>query len=607
MYPASCLIPHGSRRFIIQPSRTHTMSTQTKSKSLADKIIKASFIVGIAHICLKFAGLIQAKCCAQFLNDAEYTAIIAIGMETILTSLFLIGEECIGPTFLTLFVKEKEQKSEDEAWHFTNVTLTYQSLLLIAVVASIMCFPDFYINLVSQLRAPVAPAAGAAAAELAAYQTALEEYNSVYQPLRYGLRIIAPGLLFLSLGSTTYVLLNGYKKFFRAAFGDASTKICIVIGLVIGWKLNLGINALCFGILVGSVAKLLTHFAGMISKLHYLRPSFDFHNPAFKAMLWLMLPLLCGILFAKFRDIFNNSYILTGDNVPDFKAVVKANSLGRKLFTTIQWLVPYALQIALFPFLCELVNKNDRKELGKVIGNACKLLLSVFIPVSAAILVIGVPLTVLIFLGGKTNVEVASMAGLSTVCYSLVLPVAAIECVLMQGAFADQKTVAVTAIGIFSSMLSVIFSYIVIVCIGVDARGALLVVSLGFVFSRFIKSVLLILHLRRTTPMFELGETVVFLVKTCVLAVLVAGAAWAASRGMDAVLPSGLANALSDTAASELQNVSRVRIALNIVVASAGAFVAFAVGSFLLKLKEPQMMFQWTFEKVLKKANKKNK
>ena len=70
---------------------------------------------------------------------------------------------------------------------------------------------------------------------------------------------------------------------------------------------------------------------------------------------------------------------------------------------------------------------------------------------------------------------------------------------------------------------------------------------------------------------------------------------------MDAILPSGLTAALSDTTAPELQNVSRLRIALNIVVASAGAFVAFAIGALLLKLKEPQMMFQWTFEKFLNK------
>ena len=574
----------------------------TKRKSLADRIIKASFVVGIAHILLKFAGLIQAKCCAQFLDDAEYTAIIAIAMGAILNSLFLIGEEVIGPTFLTLFVKEKDSQSEEAAWRFTNVTLSFTSLLLLVVCASIVCFPDAYIGLVTQLRAPAPPPEGADAATLALHQAQLADFNSVYIPLRNGLRIIAPGLLFLSLGSTTYVLLNGYKKFFLAAFGDASTKICIVIGLLVGWRLDMGLNALCLGILAGSVAKLLTHLCGLAGKLRLLRPSLDWRNPAFRRMLWLMLPLLAGILFAKFRDVFNNIYILTGDNIPNYEAVVKANDLGRKLFTTIQWLVPYALQIALFPFLCELVNKNDRQELGKVIGNSCRLLLAVFIPVSAAILVVGGPLTVLIFAGGKTGVEVASMAGLSTICYSLVLPVAAIECVLMQGAFADEKTVAVTVIGISSSLLSVIISYVLIVMVGVDARGALLTVSLGFVASRFIKSLLLILHLRRSTPMFEGAQTLAFLARTLLLAVLVAGAAWAALRGIDAILPSGLAAVAEGGAADALKAVSRVRLAVHIGVAGLAGVAAYAIGAWLLRLEEPRLMLQWTVGKALAKV-----
>lgn len=581
------------------------MTQPSQNKSLADKIIKASFIVGIAHICLKFTGLIQAKCCAQFLDSAEYTAIIAIAMGAILNSLFLIGEEVIGPTFLTLFVKEKKQKSEADAWAFTNVTLSFQSLLLIAVVASVICFPDFYINLVTQLRPPAPLPEGADAAAQAAYAAELAKYNSVYVPLKNGLRIIAPGLLFLSLGSTTYVLLNGYKKFFLAAFGDASTKICLIIGLVIGWKLNMGLNALCFGILIGSVAKVATHACGMIRELKFLRPSFNFKNPAFKTMLLLMLPLLIGIIFAKFRDVFNNIYVLTGDNVPDYEAVVKANDLGRKLFTTIQWLVPYALQIALFPFLCDLVNSDDRKRLGDVIGNSCKLLLSVFIPMSAAIFVIGVPLTVLIFLGGKTDVQVASMAGMSTACYSLVLPAAAIECVLMQGAFADQKTVAVTVIGIATSFLSVLASYIFIVQVGVDAQGALLVVSLGFVISRFIKSAALILHMRRSTPMFPFKETLVFLVKTLLLAAIVALCAWGASAGTSAILPNGVEKALSANPGDIMGKVSRVNLAINIAMAFVASALAFFAGSFALKLEEPKLMLQWTLGKVFAKLKRK--
>jgi hypothetical protein len=141
-------------------------------------------------------------------------------------------------------------------------------------------------------------------------------------------------------------------------------------------------RALFLGILVGSAAKLLTHAVGLIKHLHYLRPSLDWRNPAFRTMLVLMLPLLAGIIFAKIRDNFNNIYILTHI---DQQGILMANDLGRKLFATIQWLVPYALQIALFPFLCELVSQQDRKKLGMVLGSSCKLLLAVFVPARPAL------------------------------------------------------------------------------------------------------------------------------------------------------------------------------------------------------------------------------
>ena len=58
-------------------------------KSLADKIIKASVIVGIANILLKFTGLIYTKCATHFLSSAEYSAIIVIAMGGIINELFL--------------------------------------------------------------------------------------------------------------------------------------------------------------------------------------------------------------------------------------------------------------------------------------------------------------------------------------------------------------------------------------------------------------------------------------------------------------------------------------------------------------------------------------
>jgi peptidoglycan biosynthesis protein MviN/MurJ (putative lipid II flippase) len=319
-------------------------------------------------------------------------------------------------------------------------------------------------------------------------------------------------------------------------------------------------------------------------------------------MLVLMLPLLAGIIFAKVRDNFNNIYILTHIDQP---GVLMANDLGRKLFSTIQWLVPYALQIALFPFLCELVSKKDRQKLGDILSSSCRLLLAVFVPGAVFLALLAMPISILIFLGGKTGIELASWAGISTACYCLVLPAAAVECVLMQGSFADQKTVAVTVIGIASSMVSVLLSYLFIVIVGVEAEKALMVVALGFVLSRCLKSIALALYLRRSTPMFPARPTMVFLFKLALLAGAVGAVTWGVSQAVSTILPDGIDAALA--APDHTGDISRIRIALRLIVAAGAAGVTFLAAGFALRLEEPKQMIRWTIGKAIAKISRQKK
>ena len=494
-----------------------------KNKSLAERIVGASIVVGIAHLCLKFAGLIQAKMATQFLDTNEYEPILVVAFTGVIGTLFLIGEEVIGPSFLPIFMREMDDRGEESAWDFANVLLTIQGILLLVAVGAIMFFPDFFINLFTSWNATDNP-----------------ERHAL---LRRSLIMLAPALFFLSIGSTTYMLLNGYKRFFLAAFGDASTKVCVVISLFAGVGIfGLGAKAVLFGLLAGSVAKLLTHLAGMLRELRFFRPSLNVRNPAVKACALLMLPLLAGIIFAKMRDNYNGIYSLS--RYKSDPGLLMANDLGRKLFASIQWLVPYALQIALFPFLCELVDKNDREKLGEVLSTSCRHLLAVFVPGAVLIAALATPVSALIFLGGKADFHVVvTWAGLATSCYILVLPAAAMECVLMQGFFANRKMVSVTVIGVLSSVLSVGISVLFIVILEVEATKALMVVSLGFVVSRYLKSLVLGIYLQRSVHMFPLGETVSFAARLVVVGLVVWGTTYGVAKGIDRFLPDGLVKA----------------------------------------------------------------
>ena len=534
------------------------------SKSLTDRILKAGVFVAAAHVILKFMGLLLTKVATHYLAPDVYECVMVVAFTGVIQSLFYIGQELLTPTFLSVFMKEKEEKGEPSAWQFANVTLSTQLLLLLATAAVIASFPDFFIR---------------------CFTTWTPEKNpDHYWLLRKSLQIMSPGLVFLSLGSTTYVLLNGYKRFFVAAFGDSATKIVVLLGICVGIGLmGMKPGAVSVIILAGCVAKLVTHLCGLGRKCGFLRFSLNWRNPAFLSLLLLMLPLLFGVLFAKVRDNFNNIYILTRIET---RGVLMANDLGRKLFATIQWLVPYSLQIALFPFLCELAGRNEKEKLGEVLSNSCRMLLSFFLPFAILLFVIAQPLSILIFHSGKTSLEIARWAGLSTACYCLVLPATALESVLQQGLFANRKTALSTVIGVGSSFISIAVSYYFIVVRQADAEKAIMAVALGFVASKLVKSILLAVVIGRQVPLNLAGNLGGFFAKLVGVTAATGLAAWGAARLI-----------------ARIEHVSG-KSALLVQMGSAclAGAVVYAAGVWLFHFQEPKTMLAWIRSRVSRKG-----
>ncbi|MCX7590755.1 MAG: hypothetical protein N2255_03920, partial [Kiritimatiellae bacterium] len=412
--------------------------------TLGGRILRAGAAVLVGQVIFKFASVIQAMVMAPLVDRRTYDVVYAFAFENCIFTFFMIGEEVIAPSFLPVFMREKDSVSEAAAWHFANVVLTVQTLVLLAAALGIMLFPDFVIRI------------------LTAWDGASDSGKLLLA--RQSLRWLAPSLIGLSLGSTTYMILNGYKRFFLAAFGDASWKFCVLLFVLVGmgW-LGIGHRAILLGILAGSAAKVATHLVGMLRELRFLRPSLAVRNPAFRDMLMLMLPLIGGIIFAKVRDVYNNVTILS---YLDTEGLMMANSYGRKLSVTIGWLVPYALSVAMFPFFCEMVDRNEKEKFGEVLTRSGRMLLAIFIPLSLLCAALAVPLVSLLFQRGKFTSEMARWTAVSTACYGLMMPAQALEYLLMKAFFANRRMVAIIVAGVAFSALSMLFSYIGIRLLG---------------------------------------------------------------------------------------------------------------------------------------------
>jgi len=548
-----------------------TGSAPGKFRSLEQRILTAGFVVGMAHLLFKIAGLIQARAMGYYLPGETYDVSYAFAFESCVFGIFLIFEEVVGPACMPVFMREKDEQGEDAAWRFANGLLTFQFCLLLPLIAALMLFPSSVVRLWT-LWTP-------------------ETHPAQFEAGVRSIRQLAPALFGLSMGSTTYILLNGYKRFFLAAFGDAVWKFTAVGAMLFG-VLFLGRGAagqaLIWGLVCGSILKLATHLIGLRDKIGRFRPVFDWQSPAMRRMLWLALPLLAGIVFAKIRDAINNVTILSA---LDSAGLMQANSMGRKLQGTIHWLVPYTLSIAAFPFFCNWWTATNHQRLGEVLTRSGRMLLSIFVPFVAVVAVLAVPLTSLVFRGGEFDGLAVSRTSVAMACYTLALPAAAVEALTMQAFFANRRMVAVTVAGFLFSALSIAISWAGLKLFGHRELLLLGIIAGGFALSRTLKTIVLVTLLRRSAPVFPLMPTLGFLVRLVVCAALAAAAAWLALRGL--ALPAVAGRLPMAGSVGEL-----VRLALGGAAGALGAGTAFL----LLRIREPLEMLQWARLKIQRRA-----
>ena len=497
-----------------------------RPRTLTDRIISATVAIAVAHLAAKLLGLIQARVIGHYYGFSDANDAFVLAFEGVIWTLFLVGEESLGPAVLPVFMSAREKDTEDSAWRFVSTLFNLQFMLLAVAVALLMAFPEHAIQLLSEF----------------SDQGRKADRSRLAVEFLSGM---APALIGLSLGSLTYMVMNGYKMFFWPAFADALLKLGMVVGIVAGQKLGFSNEALIVGVLSAGGVKILVHLGALGGKLRQYRPVLDFSNPHLKTFLLLVAPLLVGILFAKVRDYYNYYYIVSALE----SGMLSVNSYGRKLYTTLGWLVPYPLSIAMFPFFVELVARDDRQALGDFLTRSSRMLLLVFMPVSLVIVVLSIPLAQAMFQTGQVSGAEAALAGKVNACYIIVLPFYALEYVFIQAYFSTHRTISVTLIGIVFSTVSMAISYVGVRVLNLTGPEAVMAVALGFTISRALKTCALAAVLKmKGLPLLPFRETTAFFFRVAVLTGICGTAAYGALQGVERLIPSSPAPAAAQPA-----------------------------------------------------------
>jgi len=541
------------------------LDTAARGAVVGSRIVRAALVVSLANLLVKLLGLVRIQAVARQFGAGEVTDSYWLVFNGIVMSLFLIGEECIQPAFLPIFMEDAEKNGEKQAWRFASTILNAQFLVLLLTVSFLMLWPARIIGFLTTW-------------EVGEKQISRENAAKF-------LRVMAPALIGFSLGSVTFILLNARKKFFWAAMGEGSVRgIFAAVVITLGTERFIGPWALPVGVLAGSAAKILTHLPGLRDQLRHYRPVLDLRSPQFRAFLLLVAPLVAGSLYAKVRDVFNQFYVLSEVE----KGLISINMMGRMFTDTLGFLVPYALSVAMFPYLCEMVDKGDHRALARVLDRSARFMVFLFLPMAAVLVVAAEPLARLLFEMGRLKTVQAEMVGLVTACYAVALPAYGIERVMMKGFFSNRNTLSPFLIGLFWSTVSMAACWLLVGHLGWRGTDALMVVALAYAGTRVLKAITLVVVLRRSIPMFRPREALPFFL--CVVA-LTAGCvllAWGSRQLANQVLT--------------LEGLSGARLKLtlfaHLAAIGATATVTFLGTAWLLKFEEFKIALDWVRPKA---------
>ena len=539
------------------------------------RIVRAMFVVLFFQLFWKFGGLIITVLVGSVFRAGPESDAYLFVSETVV---FLLQTLCLKmfiPVVVPLFKEQLATNGEEAAWRFGSTVLCMALVVLALVTAGGMVFAP-------QITARIA----------SGFNEQQAGYTSrLIRVMFPGVFAICLATVTYALLNSYNVF--GYaaagdalqKMLWAGVFLVAS-----FTGLAASKARMLDVLAVAF--LLGSVATLLTHLVGLRGKLKFLRfgiPGLGgrrvfielgilaAHLAAFAGGLWavrqfaperthfalqqavfvvvgatyllllwwrakgrpsamakfaaLSVPLLFGILFAKYRDVLTNLFAsFTGTGV--FSDLKYARKIGEAPNT----LIIAALSIAILPHLCELATGKKWTEFGHVMTQTIRTIVIFFVPLAALTVVLRQPIIALLFDRGGWSDFHLTRAGDALGLYILSLPFFAIENPIQQSFFAMQRMWTPTLIGFLGTGFHILFLVAGIEWLG---YGYFAVVALVYVAARAFKNIILLLVMRAHVKILPWRESLVFLAKSLVITAAVVLAAYYTYVPVSKALPLG--------------------------------------------------------------------
>jgi putative peptidoglycan lipid II flippase len=360
----------------------------SSSESSASHVARSAALVAVLFAGDKVLGLARDVVISRAFGasaelDAYYAAFeLPDGLFTILAG------SAMATTLIPILSARIRQDEHEEAWRLVS-TVVNLALLIVAAIGAVAAI------FAPQVIAAVAPGFDGEQVALGAKL----------------MRLVLIQTLIFTMSGILVGVLRAYQHFLLPALAP----VCYTLGRVLGTLLlapRWGIFGLAWGGMGGAAAYFLILVPGLIRFRARWWPTLS--HPDLGALLKLIGPRMLGLgaTYVNFvLPTFLGSRLSTG--------AISAYEYGWRLMQFPETIIGTALGITVFPTLADLANSEDRAGLRHTASWALRLVLALAVPAAIGLLVLGRPLTVLLFQRGAFDPTTTDRVFLALQFFSL--------------------------------------------------------------------------------------------------------------------------------------------------------------------------------------------
>ena len=350
-------------------------------------------------MCSRILGLVREQVFATFFGAgfAFDAFVVAFRIPNLLRDLF--GEGALSAAFVAVFSDYEANKGEKATWALAGNVLVVVGILLSCLTLLGVIFSDQIVGFMVDAEFESIPG-----------KVALTSLLSM---------IMFPFLIFISLSSVVMGILNTRGRFFVPALASGFFNLGSIVGGV-GFALLMPrfgqppIVGMAIGTLIGGLLQLACQLPTLFKAGFIFLPQLDLRHPGLRRIMKLMAPAVIGLAPLQINVLINTYFASSLA-----EGSLSWLSYAFRLFWLPVGLFGVALSTATLPLIARYAALRDMDSLRETYASSLTLAFSLTIPASVGLMLLGEPITRVIFQHGSFDALATAKTAEALSCYAV--------------------------------------------------------------------------------------------------------------------------------------------------------------------------------------------